>query len=368
MIDPTLSAILGVLWLVIGGAALGLMLRIYGRPVPTKGRRFAVKAHRALGWAYTVIYLFFLVIMARKLLDYGSLTPLQSIHMALGVSILPLLVTKILIVRVFKRLYRILPALGVTIFTIGFVVIVMGVTPMLIARATTPDTEGLTGEELIAVGEQLLEQRCQKCHDLDRVYDHKGRKTRDLWASTMDRMVKLEPPLTDVRRPILAFLQAEFAAPDTPEGVMLTGAALVEARCSKCHALDRVYAHTKTEDLWRATVRRYAELLPDHIRMDEIEPIVAFLYQKRGAPPDPDAHKRKLFEQHCVRCHNLSRALEIATEHELSPRRWKRTIRKMKRDAEERELKDIWTDEEAQTIAEWLSAQYSESADESEEK
>jgi len=360
MLDPTISAFLGAAWLVIGGAAVWLMLGVYGKRVPTAGRVNTIRAHRALGWLYTLIYAAFLWIMVSKILGYATLSSLQAVHMALGLSILPLLATKILIVRRYPALHRMLPALGITVFSLSVVIVSMGVMPFLVAKLTAPDTEGLNEQELVAAGRGLLEQRCQKCHDLDRVYDQKGRKTAALWESTMDQMVRLEPALADVKSPILAYLQAEFAAEDSPAGVMLSGAALVEARCTKCHSLDRVFSDTKTEDLWNLTVRRYAELLPDHIRAEEVEPIVAFLYEKRGAPPDPMAAKRKTFEQHCGRCHNLSRALDEATANKVSPRRWKRVVRKMKGIAEEQELDKLWTKEEATTIAEYLAAQFKE--------
>ncbi|MCZ6786330.1 MAG: hypothetical protein O7E54_04105 [Planctomycetota bacterium] len=363
MISPTLSASLGLLWLAIGGTAVVLMLRVYGQRVPTKGRLALVKAHRRLGRAFTSIYVVFLWVMFQKILSYSTFTPLQAVHMAVGISLLPILGTKILIVRRYPVLHGMLPALGLTVFSLSVVIVFLGAMPFFVAKITAPDTEGLEQEELVAAGGTLLEQRCQKCHDLDRIYDLKGRKSKELWEVSVDKMVRLDPALADVRTPILAFLQAEFAAPETATGTMLTGSALVEARCAKCHSLDRVFGYTKTEEQWELTVRRYAELLPDHIHPSEIEPIVKYLFEKRGAPPDPEAAKRKLFEQQCGRCHNLSRALDRAHESKVSPRRWKRTLRRMKTIAEERGL-DIWTDEEAGIIAEYLAAQYQEGSEE----
>jgi len=357
-IAPGVSAILGVAWLVLGGLSVGLMFRVYGRRVPTQGRLGIVRLHRMCGAAFSLIYLFFLVVMVAKAASFQSLTPLQAVHMALGVLILPLLVVKVAIARRYKALHRLLPGLGIAVFSLAVAVIFLGAMPYAIARLTAPDTDGLSQKELVVAGAALMEQRCQKCHDLDRVYDQKGKRSPELWAATMDQMVKLEPPLADVREPILVFLQAEFAAPDTPEGVMLTGAALVEARCQKCHDIDRVFSETKTRGQWDLTVRRYAALLPDHIKPGEIEPIVQFLFEKRGAPPDPEAQKRKVFEQHCGRCHNLSRSLEKAQRDELSPKRWKRVVKKMRRFAKEKELGDLWNDEQAVTIAEYLAAQY----------
>lgn len=144
---------------------------------------------------------------------------------------------------------------------------------------------------------------------------------------------------------------------------MLTGAALLVARCQKCHALDRVYKYTKTEEDWRSTVRRYAELLPDHIRPEEIEPIVNFLFEKRGKQPTKEDLQRQVFEKHCGACHNLSRATDFARENpEYSVTRWGRKVRKMAKRYKERELPEdkFWTAEEKQTISEYLASLYKE--------
>ncbi len=359
--NPSVSAILALVWLAVGGTAVALMLKIYGRNVPTSGRNKVARVHRALGWIYVGIYGVFLFVMVQKILGYAEFNSLQVMHLTLGVSIAPLLAIKILIVRRYPKLHSMLPVLGLTVYTLSFVLVLLGAGPFLINKLNAPDTEGKTDVEIIALGGQLLEQRCQKCHDLDRVYDQKGKKSEELWTSTMDRMVKLEPPLADVRLPILKFLHAEFAAANTPEGVMLTGAALVEARCQKCHTLDRVFQYTKTHEQWRATVRRYAELLPDHIRKDEIEPITQFLFEKRGQPESEEDKKRKVFEARCATCHNLSRALDHAHNNELSPRRWRRIVKRMKGLAEEREI-EAWSDEDRDTIAEYLSAQFQDEA------
>ncbi len=359
MLSPTVSAILGVTWLIVGGIAVGLMLRIFGRNVPTRGRMKAAAIHRALGWVYIGIYLVFLYAMVRKASGYAEFNSLQVMHFTLGLSIFPLLTIKVLIVRRYPRLHSMLPVLGLTVFTLSTVLILLGVGPYLIQKFNAPDTSGKSETELIALGGPLVDQRCQKCHGLDRVFDQKGKKSADLWESTLDRMIGLDPPLADVREPILAFLQNELAAADTPAGAMLTGAALVDARCQKCHTLDRVFSYTKTHDQWRTTVRRYAELLPDHIHADEVEPIAQFLFEKRGKAESPEDKQRKVFEANCASCHNLSRALDHARDNELSPRRWKRVVKRMERLAEERELK-VWSEEERDQIAAFLAAQFSE--------
>jgi len=356
--NPDLVAVLAGLFIVGGAIAVLLMLRVYGKRIETADRKRTILIHRILGWIFAALYAVVMYAMLKKLAQHRQLNGLQAIHMALGTAILPLLAIKILIVRRYQRLGRLLPGLGIAVFALGFVTVAMGVAPLLIAKLTTRDTSGFTPEQLVKEGEKQVQARCRKCHDIERVYDRKGKKSPELWESTLDRMVALDPPLADVRAPILAYLQARLSAAPTPEGAMLTGAALLEARCMKCHTLDRVYKYTKTREDWLATVRRYAALLPDHIHAGEIEPIVSFLFEKRGKQPTAEDLRRQVFEKHCGTCHNLSRATERAKETAISARRWSRVVRRMARLYHERELPEdeLWTAEDRQTISEYLAS------------
>lgn len=360
--NPNLVALLAGLLIVVGAIAVLLMLRVFGTRIETAGRRRIILVHRILGWTYAALYAVVMYAMLKKLAQYKQISGMQAVHMALGTAILPLLVIKILIVRRYKRLGRLLPGLGIAVFSLGFVTVTMGVTPLLVAKLTTPDTSGFTPEELVAEGETQLQTRCAKCHDLDRVYDQKGKRSPELWESTLNRMIEFDPPLRDVREPILAYLRQELSAAPTPEGAMLIGASLLEARCQKCHALDRVYRYTKTKEDWLSTVRRYAELLPDHIRPEEVEPIANFLFEKRGKQSTKEDLQRQVFEKHCGACHNLSRATERAQESQISAKRWGRVVKRMARLYRERELPEnkLWTPEEKQTITEYLASLYKE--------
>ncbi|MHC4959234.1 MAG: hypothetical protein ACYTGN_12770, partial [Planctomycetota bacterium] len=75
-----MSVILGVVWLVLGGVSVALMLRIYGRRVPTAGRVGLARVHKACGAAFTLIYVFFLWVMVAKASGYAALTALQAVH------------------------------------------------------------------------------------------------------------------------------------------------------------------------------------------------------------------------------------------------------------------------------------------------
>ena len=352
--DPNLSAFLGGLFVALGAIALVLMLKVYGSAKPSPLTPKLMLWHKWAGRAFVLLYLVMLVVMIGKAGDYAAFDALQSLHLSLAIALFPLLAIKIFIVRHLPKLQTMLPGMGITIFVLSVVVVTLGLGPFLLNKAQAAGVEDLQGKALADAGAVLVARRCQKCHDLERVYDRKGRLSAALWEATLDRMIELDPALADVRRPVLAYMRRDLAAPETHEGMVLSGAALVEARCSTCHSLDRVFGATKTEEGWRETIRRYARLLPDTIHPQEVEPITQFLYSRRGAAPDPQEALRLVFEQHCAKCHNLRRALVPAREEQ---RRWSRVVRRMGRTAEERGVSG-WSKEEAAQIVEYLTGLY----------
>ena len=355
--DPNLSAFLGGLFVALGAIALVLMLKVYGSAKPSPLTPKLMRWHKWAGRAFVLLYLVMVVVMIAKAADYAAFNALQSLHLSLAIALFPLLAIKIFIVRRLPKLQTMLPAMGITIFVITVVMVTLGLGPFLLNRAQAAGAADLQGKAPVDAGAVLVTRRCQKCHDLERIYDRKGRLSAALWEATLDRMIKLDPALADVRTPVLAYMRSELAAPETQAGLMLSGQALVEARCSTCHALDRVFGATKTEDGWRDTIRRYARLLPDTIHAQEVEPITQFLYAQRGAPADPQEQSRRVFERHCGACHNLSRALMAARDQDIGARRWGRTIRRMGRLAEERGVAG-WTKEQREQIAAYLAGLY----------
>jgi len=75
------------------------------------------------------------------------------------------------------------------------------------ATPTTEPTEGPSEPE----GQVLLEERCSACHALARVEN--SQKTREEWATTVDRMVGYGAQLSDAERSVLLDYLAETYGP-----------------------------------------------------------------------------------------------------------------------------------------------------------
>jgi mono/diheme cytochrome c family protein len=62
----------------------------------------------------------------------------------------------------------------------------------------------------------------------------------------------------------------------------LTGKALLDTKCSKCHGTDRPLGKKKTMEEWQSTVKRMQGKNPDWIKDEEAKQIVDYLFTVRG--------------------------------------------------------------------------------------
>ena len=120
--DTSLSAFLGILFLVLGGSAVFLMFRLWGYPFDHERHQSSappslINLHRFIGLAYVVLYVFMMWQMVPRLFQYQVEFPARTVaHLMLGVSIGFLLILKIFIIRCARHLSSMLPYLGVGIF------------------------------------------------------------------------------------------------------------------------------------------------------------------------------------------------------------------------------------------------------------
>jgi len=75
----------------------------------------------------------------------------------------------------------------------------------------SPTSESSGEEPAVAEGETLLQERCTVCHTLARV--ESAQKTRDAWASTVDRMIGYGAQLSDAERTVVIDYLAETYGP-----------------------------------------------------------------------------------------------------------------------------------------------------------
>ena len=186
-----ISSILSVLWLLCGLVAVLSMLSLLGRIGKGEGTRHLRTIHRTAGWCFTIGYLAFFVIMIPKWTSNGPLLPTPLVtHATLGLLLFPLLMVKHLVVRAFKKYFPALPYLGVILFTIAFVVVGFTGLKRMVLWAEGPRVTIQSGDEQrtvsAAVGRELLQSKCARCHSLKPVYLY--RKSEEEWRLSVARM------------------------------------------------------------------------------------------------------------------------------------------------------------------------------------
>lgn len=298
MLQPTLSALLGVAFVVVGGATVWSMFHAAARLRERGASSRLVTGHRIGGYVFVALFAVMTYYMILRVADVpGELGARPMTHLVIAVVMMPLLFSKILIARYYKTAYySALMPLGLTIFSLGFVLVTVTVGPYLLRRASVEDISLASvdmGEKTIDVNaaQVLTQQRCATCHTLDRAIG--ARKDQVGWLNTVNRM-RAYPGSnisSEDARTILAYLVSQVGLDaSTPQGEQSAGKALVDAKCAKCHDLDRVYRTVKTPDEWKASVIRMEVYAGDgYFKPGERDEVVKFLAETQT----PEAAERR---------------------------------------------------------------------------
>lgn len=306
MLPSPLSALLGLLFILLGAAAVCLILEASRRTHSTIARDRIIQAHRTAGYLFIALFCAMTWFMFLKVKDVPDELPLRSmLHILVAMVLAPLLLVKVVIARYYKSSGAILVPLGITIFTLGFVLIASAAGPYLLRRVTIKDISldaihmGAARIDLQG-SEELMQKRCARCHNLDRVVG--ARKDARGWLATINRMRGL--PGSGISEPdarvILSYLISENSINSSnAQGELAVGKALVDSHCNRCHGLDRTYQSTKTPADWRTTVLRmvkYAQGTEGFFKPGEDERIIQYLSvtQTRAAAETPIAGDAEL--------------------------------------------------------------------------
>jgi ferredoxin-NADP reductase len=288
MLLPTpLSAVLGFVFILIGAAAIWLIFEASKQSHDQSARNRRIRAHRIAGYLFIALFCFMTWLMLLRLKDAADELSLRSmLHILVAMVLAPLFLIKVLVARYYKSYTSVLVPLGLTIFTLGFVLIASTAGPYLLRRATIKDISldavamGATRIDLGA-SESLMEKRCSRCHNLERIAG--ARKDARGWLATINRMRAL--PGSGISeadaRTILSYLVSENSIDSSStQGVLAVGRALVDTHCNRCHTLDRTYQSVKSPAEWNATVTRmvsYARGTEGFFKPGEPERIIRFL-------------------------------------------------------------------------------------------
>ena len=250
-------------------------------------RNRRIRAHRIAGYLFIALFCFMTWLMLLRLKEAADELTLRSmLHILVAMVLAPLFLIKVLVARYYKSYTSVLVPLGLTIFTLGFVLIASTAGPFLLRRATIKDISlnavdmGATRIDL-GVSESLMEKRCSRCHNLERIAG--ARKDVRGWLVTINRMRAL--PGSGISeadaRAILSYLVSENSIDSSStQGVLAVGRALVDTHCNRCHTLDRTYQSVKSPAEWTVTVTRmvsYARGTEGFFKPGEPERIIQFL-------------------------------------------------------------------------------------------
>jgi ferredoxin-NADP reductase len=287
VLPASLSSVLGILFILLGAAAVWLIFHASRRAQSPTARERVLRAHRIAGYLFIALFCFmtwFMILRARSGPDE---LPIPSmLHILLAMVLAPLLLVKVLIARYYKSFTAALVPLGLTIFTLGFVLIATEAGPYFLRRATVKDISlqaidmGAARVDLQA-SEALMQKRCSRCHTLERIIG--ARKDAQGWLGTINRMRALPGagiPEADAKI-ILSYLISEDSVDSSnAQGELAVGRALVDSHCNRCHALERIYQSAKSPAEWKATVTRmvaYARGAEGFFKPGEDERIIQFL-------------------------------------------------------------------------------------------
>jgi ferredoxin-NADP reductase len=278
---------LGLVFVLIGATAIWLILEASRHSHDHAARNRRVQAHRIAGYLFIGLFCFMTWLMLLRLKDVSDELSLRTVlHILLALVLAPLFLIKVLVARYYKSYTSVLVPLGLTIFTLGFVLVASMAGPYFLRRATIRNIslEAVDmGAARIDLGasESLMQKRCSRCHNLERVIAAR-KDTRD-WLATINRMRALPGSgisETDARS-ILSYLVSEDSIDSSNmQGELAVGKGLVDSHCNRCHALDRTYQSVKTARDWNVTVTRmvnYARGTEGFFKPGEAERIVSFL-------------------------------------------------------------------------------------------
>ena len=187
-----LKSILSILLLFPAGYAAFTMFSVFGK-APDAARVASLKGrHRSAGYAYVIL----LLSVSYLCVDFAMAartepSPRAALHILLAFSIAALLLTKVLFIRLFRRLYEQAKVIGTMIAVLSFVVVLISAGYYLavsrFGQDRTTDRSAFyvlrgpflavtqvgrsgaagvrTDPESVERGRALFQARCSACHD-----------------------------------------------------------------------------------------------------------------------------------------------------------------------------------------------------------
>ena len=328
------STILGLIFLGLGNASVFLMYKLWGYPFDHETRTSAAPkslmfVHRAIGYAYLILYIFMMWHMVPRLWNYQvELPPRTVAHLMLGITIGVLLLVKISILRFFRHFEEAMPYIGTALLICTYLLIGLSVPFTLresvrqvsssvfsdtsIERTHTrlqmaglpPDAplDKLATRRKLREGQDVLLKKCVQCHDLRTILARP--RTPPDWVRTVDRMAIKpmigEPITLEDQWTVSAYLIAI-----TPE-LQVSAKEQRKQRMQVSQARTALAVLTNPDEVVDEVIVNPDEVIvnPDEVIVNPDE------VGETDETPAEDAYDpeaaRELFEITCSLCHDLS--------------------------------------------------------------
>jgi ferredoxin-NADP reductase len=265
IVTRSTSILLGLVFVLLGGINVWLVLEAWSRVKAAKASARMLALHRIGGYLFIALFCVMAYFMLGRI-RAGSAdpSPTVTLHLALAMILSPLLFIKVLIARYYRNQHSLLLPIGLTIFVLAFVLVASTVGPYLTRASKTEEVSidpAHTSTVTINLTEasDLMQKRCSKCHNLDRVVG--ARKDAQGWLETVNRMrARPDAGISESDAGlIVSYLASQYRTEVSgTTALMEVERALVDQRCGRCHNLDRVFATIQTPEEWRETVTRMA--------------------------------------------------------------------------------------------------------------
>lgn len=327
----SVTAGLGVLFLVLAFVSTYLMFRFWGHPYDKERRKsqcpqWKMNIHRGVGYAYAIIYVVMMVQMVPRLWEYQVEFPARTVaHIMLGLTIGVILILKISILRWFRHFEEWMPVLGVALLTctvllsglsLPFVFREQAIAASeetfapanrervrsLLATSGLPpgtDLDALASESGLRRGRRILLEECTFCHDLKTAIARP--RTPEDWVHTVARMAEkpsVGPRIAaDETHHVAAYLVA--ITPELQESAKAKRAD-DEKKEEALEAVKEMESEPAGEPEPTTAEPTPAEPAPETRPPEPVKPA-----KPRRAPPDPTA-ARRAFQAECSKCHKLA--------------------------------------------------------------
>lgn len=277
--SPFTSTILSIIFLVAGAVAVYTMSALQGAKVTnTKAYKLV---HMVAGWVFAALFLVIFFFMAARVRIYWEeSSPRISIHVALSMALLALVIVKVSIKRLFPLLGKHYFMLGILTYSLSFAMVGITAGYYIIWRY---EERSVASQEKLGVdmlelnlGKELFIEKCTTCHLLKEIMTP---RSPGAWAKVVSEMIEIaEPRIKPAEgEQILNYLSKTHGPVITGKA----GATPVELHCLPCHEATEIYRQEHGRTGWTQIVRQMrqydAELIPE----DKIDDIVDYIMEKK---------------------------------------------------------------------------------------